>query len=219
VQKKGLGRGLEALIPNFSPGLGAPLIVEDEQNVLLQNIPVSKIVPNPNQPRKHFDDEALADLVVSVKEHGLLQPVVVRAAGAIFELVVGERRWRAARKAAEGVLSRNKRILIRTPDWLSDDAKKIFENTKRRMRGLGLLDNVDADLLALYSDAIVQYQKDDQEIREKQAWSRVVLSYAEKLGISPSARTRLAKKSAENLPPDDLEQLLDDVTDFVNGDV
>lgn len=99
MQKKGLGRGLEALIPNFSPGLGAPLIVEDEQNVLLQNIPVSKIVPNPNQPRKHFDDEALADLAVSVKEHGLLQPVVVRAVGAIFELVVGERRWRAAREA------------------------------------------------------------------------------------------------------------------------
>ena len=99
MQKKGLGRGLEALIPNFSPSLGTPLIVEDEPDVLLQNIPVSKIVPNPNQPRKHFDEEAFTDLVISVKEHGLLQPVVVRKIGAIFELIVGERRWRAAKEA------------------------------------------------------------------------------------------------------------------------
>jgi ParB family chromosome partitioning protein len=73
--------------------------VQDEPGAHLQNIPVSKIVPNPNQPRKHFDEEAFKELVASIREHGIVQPVVVRAVGSLFELVVGERRWRAAREA------------------------------------------------------------------------------------------------------------------------
>lgn len=88
------------MIPSFSPGLGAPMIVDGEEPaVQLKNIAVSKIVPNPNQPRKHFDEAAFAELVASVREHGLLQPVVVRPNGSLFELIAGERRWRAAKEA------------------------------------------------------------------------------------------------------------------------
>lgn len=120
-----------------------------------------------------------------------------------------------ARQAAEKKLQRGTRVVIRTPDWLGEEARKIFEQTKRRMRGLELLDNVDADLLAMYSDAVVNYQN-EREIREKQAWSRIVLSYAEKLGISPSARARLAKKKSEQPAPDDFEQLLQEAADSSN---
>lgn len=123
---------------------------------------------------------------------------------------------RAARESAENELERQTRVTIHAPKWLETEARKVFDNTKRRMRGLGLLDNADADLLALYSDAIVKYQS-EESVREKQAWSRVVLSYADKLGISPSARARLAKRAAEQVAPDDLELLLDNVKEFVNG--
>lgn len=134
---------------------------------------------------------------------------------------------RAARQAAEGQFSR-KRVYLRAPAWLSDDARKIFETTKRQLRSLGLLDNTDAELLALYADAIARYQVtvkgeawalDTKTATAAQAWSRLALSYAEKLGISATGRARLAKKAAEQTPADDLEQLLDDVTDYVNSDI
>jgi len=119
VQKRGLGRGLESLIPGIGQRTDVPLIVQDdstnsadsadsatdnresagEGGALLRNLPLSKIVPNPNQPRKYFDEESFSELVSSVKEYGLVQPVVVRASGSLFELVVGERRWRAAKEA------------------------------------------------------------------------------------------------------------------------
>lgn len=123
---------------------------------------------------------------------------------------------RQARESVEKQLTRSARVSIHAPKWLGAEARKVFEYTKRRMRGLGLLDNADADLLAMYCDAVVHY-KDEMETKDKQAWSRVVLSYAEKLGISPAARARLAKKAAEQIAPDDLEQLLDDVKDYVNS--
>ena len=125
---------------------------------------------------------------------------------------------RRTRERAENQLKRKTRIVIRKPDWLGEEALAVFEATKKRMRGLNLLDNVDVDLLAIYSDAVVHYQK-TEDIKDKQAWSRIVLSYAEKLGISKAARARLAKKKAEEIPPDDMDLLLSDVNDFVNKDV
>jgi phage terminase small subunit len=121
------------------------------------------------------------------------------------------------RQAAE-VSLRRKRVVVKAPAWLGENARKVFEATKKRMRGLDLLDNVDVDLLAVYCDAVVKYQT-ETDTKDKQAWSRIILSYAEKLGISQSARARLAKKKAEQIPPDDMELLLDEVRDYVNGDV
>ena len=134
----------------------------------------------------------------------------------------------AARQTAEGGLRRAKRIVLHVPKWLDPEARKIFEATRRRLKGLEILDPADADLLALYCDAVHRYQKsmevlgpesDAKDIAAAQAWSRLALSYAEKLGISASARARLARRKAEAAPPDDMDLILDDVKDYVNRDV
>ncbi|MBK5308146.1 MAG: ParB/RepB/Spo0J family partition protein [Frankiaceae bacterium] len=90
----GLGRGLGALIPQAADGDQAV------EGARFAEVPVERIAPNPAQPRTHFDDEALRELVDSIREVGLLQPIVVRPTGPqSYELVMGERRLRAAKEA------------------------------------------------------------------------------------------------------------------------
>lgn len=92
AKRGGLGRGLSALIP------GAPEAGEAPPGLL--EVPVNAVGPNPKQPRTRFDDETLAELAASIKEVGILQPIVVRRAGdGAYELVAGERRLRAAKLA------------------------------------------------------------------------------------------------------------------------
>lgn len=85
--KRGLGRGLGALLGN------APVPVSPVET--LQEIPIDRITPNPYQPRKHFDADALEELKTSITEFGVLVPIIVRARGDGYELIAGERRWRA----------------------------------------------------------------------------------------------------------------------------
>jgi ParB family chromosome partitioning protein len=93
--RNALGRGIGALIPNAPPASGD----EAEDRGGPHEILLDAIDPNPEQPRRVFDDEQLASLAASIRVHGVLQPVVVRRAGDRYELVVGERRWRASRAA------------------------------------------------------------------------------------------------------------------------
>jgi len=88
-----LGKGLSALIPN------QPAIINKVGNRMIRDIPVDQILPNPHQPRKDFDPEAMADLVRSIKKQGVIQPILVREGSGGFELIAGERRWRAAKSA------------------------------------------------------------------------------------------------------------------------
>ncbi|GJM43548.1 MAG: chromosome partitioning protein ParB [Gemmatimonadota bacterium] len=93
MSQRGLGRGLGALIPATSA-------LRPQDGELVLNLAVSSIHPNPRQPRREFDDDDLATLSESIREQGLLQPVIVRTAGAdSYELIAGERRWRAATQA------------------------------------------------------------------------------------------------------------------------
>lgn len=95
-RKKGLGRGLDSLIINTD----IPLQEAGDNNVEgLQRININEIKPNENQPRKVFDKEKIKELADSIKEHGVIQPIVVRKTNAGYEIVAGERRWRAAREA------------------------------------------------------------------------------------------------------------------------
>lgn len=87
-KERGLGRGLEALLPSGELD-AAPIM----------NLELNRIVPQLNQPRKSFEDSALQELVDSIREHGVLQPVLVRPKGEDYEIIAGERRWRAARLA------------------------------------------------------------------------------------------------------------------------
>lgn len=96
-KKKGLGRGLDSLIINTDIS-----IEETEKDVEidgLSRLDINSIRPNKNQPRKVFDPEKIEELANSIKEHGVIQPIVVRNVGDGYEIVAGERRWRAARKA------------------------------------------------------------------------------------------------------------------------
>lgn len=85
---KRLGRGLDALIPSLD--------VEEEDKVI--EIPLSKLRANPYQPRKNFDDKSIDDLAQSIAEHGVIQPIIVRAVIKGFEIIAGERRWRASKQ-------------------------------------------------------------------------------------------------------------------------
>jgi ParB family transcriptional regulator, chromosome partitioning protein len=96
IRRNALGRGLGALIPP-APVPEARHAAETAAGPL--EIPVERIAPNPEQPRRRFDEAELARLADSIGRHGVLQPVVVRERDGGYELVVGERRWRAARLA------------------------------------------------------------------------------------------------------------------------
>jgi ParB family chromosome partitioning protein len=111
----GLGRGLGALIPTGPPVVDTPVdrpvdSVDDGvdpqvSGARFAELPLDAIRPNPSQPRVVFDEEALAELVTSIREVGLLQPVVVRPVGpGAYELVMGERRWRASQEAGTGTI-------------------------------------------------------------------------------------------------------------------
>ena len=91
----GLGRGLSALIGE-APGIARP---EAAAAGGVRSVDVARIRPNPSQPRQIFEDEALNELAASIAERGVLQPIIVRAVDDGYELVAGERRWRAAQKA------------------------------------------------------------------------------------------------------------------------
>jgi len=96
ASKHGLGRGLGALL---SPSEPAPLAAAAMVGGGIQDISVGDIVPNPQQPRKDFEINALSELAASLRQSGVIQPVVVRRAGQGYQLIVGERRWRAAKLA------------------------------------------------------------------------------------------------------------------------
>lgn len=94
-KKKVLGRGLASLIPEAKTGEGAPVLPKKEFFLC----DIEKITPNSYQPRKIFSKEALDELVESIRVHGIIQPLVVRFHNGRYELIAGERRWRAAQKA------------------------------------------------------------------------------------------------------------------------
>jgi ParB family chromosome partitioning protein len=99
MQKRGLGKGLSALIPEYRPAVGQDADATETDGAA-RLIAVEHIESNPYQPRTIFDPEKMADLVASVREHGVLQPILVRRmAPDRYQLVAGERRFRAAEKA------------------------------------------------------------------------------------------------------------------------
>lgn len=121
AKRGGLGRGLSALIP---------AAVEEGGSGLLE-IPVQGVSPNPKQPRTHFDDETIDSLAASIREVGILQPIVVRRVAGGYELIAGERRLRAARRAGLATIP----AVIRDSDDTDTLREAIIENIHREDLG------------------------------------------------------------------------------------
>ena len=83
------------------------------RNAQIREVPVSKILPNPAQPRLSYDEESLTELAASIREHGVLQPILVRPSGSKFELIAGERRWRASGMAERETIPGDRRRVRR----------------------------------------------------------------------------------------------------------
>jgi len=120
--KTGLGRGFDSLIPK---NVDTAVLFDDQERI--QKIPLDQIIPNPHQPRQHFDDEALAGLADSIREYGILQPLVLSPHGTGYSLIAGERRWRAARLAGLAKVP----AIVRTTKELEQLAVAIVENVQR----------------------------------------------------------------------------------------
>lgn len=120
-QRRGLGRGLGALLGD------APLPTLPSRSELVHDIPVSRIRPNPRQPRKRFDPQTLEDLRASIAEHGVLVPILVREAGDAYELIAGERRWRACAALQLAAIP----AIVRPADDVTSLEVAIVENLQR----------------------------------------------------------------------------------------
>lgn len=101
VKRKGLGKGLDSLIPENKSVKPAVKSEKTEEVVKTgeQMLKINQVEPNRNQPRKHFEEDALLELADSIKQYGVLQPLLVRKRKDYYEIIAGERRWRAAKLA------------------------------------------------------------------------------------------------------------------------
>jgi len=127
----GLGRGLAALLDEAVRPAGAQAAAEAESATAgqgVREIETARIRPNPAQPRVHFDEEAIAELAESIAERGVLQPVLVRPDGENFQLVAGERRWRAAQKARLHAIP----AIVRDIDDSTSAEIALIENVQRQ---------------------------------------------------------------------------------------
>jgi ParB family chromosome partitioning protein len=172
----GLGRGLGALIPTG-------VVSNDE--IGLQDIPLSAIRPNPQQPREHFDEESLAALAESIREVGVLQPILVRAGGDGFELIAGERRWRAARRIGLQTIP----AIVRTADDASMLQQAIVENVQREE--LNPLEEA-----AAYQQLIEDFSLTHDDVAARVGKSRTTITNTLRLLQLPPAIQRQLKERA-----------------------
>ena len=158
ARRSGLGRGIGALIP-----------VDGTSNAtaVLQELPIGSIEPNPSQPRSSFDEESLAELTASIRDVGLLQPVLVRPMeeSGRFQLIAGERRWRASRRAGLATIP----AIVRVTDDLAVAEQALIENLHRQ--DLNPLDEA-----AGYRQLIDDFGLTHDEVAQRVGKSRVAIT-------------------------------------------
>jgi ParB family chromosome partitioning protein len=147
TKRSGLGKGLSSLIPSEGQSTGGAL----------RELDVEHIVPNQYQPRDHFDEELLTSLAASIAEVGVIQPIVVRTIDEGYELIAGERRWRAAKRAGLRVIP----ALVRESDDMASLETAVVENLHRQ------------DLNALEEAAAYQQLIDDFQMTQAEVATRV----------------------------------------------
>ena len=131
MQKQALGKGLGALIPDLSS-----LNDKEKKALGISEIELDKIVPNEFQPRKTFQDDAMKELAASIKEHGVIQPIIVHRIGTNYGIIAGERRYRAAMEAG-----------------LSELPCVIRETSDAEMMELALVENLQRKDLTAFEEA------------------------------------------------------------------
>jgi ParB family chromosome partitioning protein len=172
ARRSGLGRGLGALIPTE---------LADSRASAFAELPLASIVPNPRQPREHFDEELLTSLAASIRELGVLQPVLVRPlTDDRYELVAGERRWRAAKRAGLPTIP----ALIKTVDNVASLEQALVENLHRQ--DLNAMEEA-----AAYQQLIEDFGLTHDELATRVGKSRVSITNMLRLFQLPPAIQRL----------------------------
>lgn len=176
ARRSGLGKGLGALIPTE---------VREDRSSALAEIPIGSVRPNSFQPRKAFDEETLADLTASVRELGVLQPILVRPAGEDgFELIAGERRWRAAKRAGLQTIP----ALIKEVTDAASLEQAVVENLHRQ--DLNPLEEA-----AAYQQLIEDFHLTHDELAARVGKSRAAISNTLRLFQLPPTIQRLVAES------------------------
>jgi len=173
ARRSGLGKGLGALIPT-------EVVVGDRPSALL-DVPVVAIRANPNQPRTSFDEESLAALTASVREVGVLQPILVRQTGeGAYELIAGERRWRAAKRAGLPTIP----AIVREVSDHGRVEQALIENLHRQ--DLGPLEEAGA-----YQQLIEDFGLTHEQLSGRVGKSRAAITNALRLFQLPPAVQKL----------------------------
>ena len=168
ARRSGLGKGLGALIPSE---VSAPT-----DDTTLREVLVSQVEPNPHQPREHFDEESLVSLTASITELGVLQPILVRAIGQDrYELIAGERRWRAAKRAGLQAIP----AVIRRVEDQGSLEQAVVENLHRQ--DLNPLEEA-----AAYQQLIEEFHLSHDEVARRVGKSRSAVSNTLRLLQLPS---------------------------------
>ena len=171
AKKTGLGKGLDSLIPvhnNTEKEMAVvEKVVEKKTDTVLR---ITEIEPNKGQPRKNFNEDALEELADSIKQFGLIQPLVVQKRDGYYEIIAGERRWRAAKKAGL------KEVPVIIRDYTDEEMMEIalIENLQRE--DLNPIEEAQA-----YKKLINDYKLKQDEIAEKVSKSRVAITNSMRL--------------------------------------
>jgi ParB family transcriptional regulator, chromosome partitioning protein len=218
MSKSALGRGLGALMgtplppaapaPSAQPATSATPVAPADTRERVQNVPLNRIRPSALQPRKQFSEDSLKELADSIREQGIVQPLIVRPRGEFFELIAGERRWRAAQ-------------LLRLPE-VPIIAREADDRT---VLELALIENLQRENLNPieeahgYAQLAEQFQLTQEEISTKVGRSRAVVANALRLLKLPQAVQILVRegqlsvghaKVILSLPDDKLQALAAD---------
>lgn len=165
------GKGLSSLIPG---GMDEVFGRSDDAPAL-RDIPLHSIKPNPHQPRRLFDEDGLQELAASIAQIGVLQPILVRPADGGYELIAGERRWRAAGIAALEVIP----AIVRTTDDMSSMEQALVENLHRA-------DLTPLEEAAAYHQLIEDFDFTHEQVAERVGKSRSAISNALRLMALPT---------------------------------
>ena len=169
-KKRGLGRGLNALINTGSDTENNKENTKENHEYKEVFINISLVEPNRNQPRKEFDKESLSELANSIKQYGILQPIIVQKNGDMYEIIAGERRWRAAKEAG----------LTEVPVIVRDyDKQKVME--------ISIIENIQRENLnpieeaMAYQSLMEEYGLKHDELAEKVSKNRSTITNSMRL--------------------------------------